>query len=147
MTIKESILENLKDAMRARDKAKLEALRLISASIKQIEVDERILVDDARMMVILDKLAKQRLESIRLFQEGGRSDLVEKEQFELNLIKQYLPEAMSMLEVEKIIDKAIATLGASQISDMGKVMAVLKPQLLGRADMSHARSYLKNRLN
>jgi hypothetical protein len=147
MTIKESILENLKDAMRARDKAKLEALRLISASIKQIEVDERILVDDARMMVILDKLAKQRLESIRLFQEGGRSDLVEKEQFELNLIKQYLPEAMSMLEVEKIIDKAIATLGASQISDMGKVMAVLKPQLLGRADMSHASSYLKNRLN
>lgn len=146
MTIKDCISNDLKDAMRARDQKKLDALRLITAAVKQIEVDERIEIDEERMLVILDKLAKQRKESISQFQAAGRDDLVSQEQFELELINHYLPEPLSEAEVESIISKAITEIGATKMSDMGKVMSLLKPQLQGRADMSKVSAVIKAKL-
>jgi uncharacterized protein YqeY len=133
--------------MRAGDKKKLAALRLVTAAIKQIEVDERIAVDDARMLVILDKLAKQRNESITQFRAAGRDDLVSQEEFELALINQYLPEPLSDDEINPLVEETIKALGASKMSDMGRVMAELKPQLQGRADMSKVSAMIKARLN
>jgi uncharacterized protein YqeY len=147
MTIKDCITSDLKDAMRARDQKKLDALRLITAAVKQIEVDERIEIDEERMLVILDKLTKQRKESISQFQAAGRDDLVAQEQFELDIINHYLPEPLSDAEVEAHISKAIAEVGATKMSDMGKVMAILKPQLQGRADMSKVSALIKARLS
>lgn len=147
MTMKDQILNDLKDAMRARDKKKLDALRLISAAIKQIEVDERIDVDDTRMLVILDKMAKQRNESISQFKSAGRDDLVEQEVFELELINQYLPEPLSDTEIASLLEQALMNTGASKMSDMGKVMAELKPLLQGRADMGKVSAMIKARLS
>ncbi|WP_043873195.1 GatB/YqeY domain-containing protein [Legionella massiliensis] len=147
MTIKDRISNDLKDAMRARDKMKLDTLRLVTAAVKQVEVDERIEVDEERMLVILDKLSKQRKESIAQFQAAGRDDLVAQEQFELDIISQYLPEPLSEAEIETLISKAIAEVGAEKMSDMGKVMALLKPQLQGRADMSKVSSLIKAKLS
>lgn len=147
MTIKEQINNDLKDAMRARDKEKLGALRLVTAAIKQVEVDERIEVDETRMVVILDKLAKQRAESISQFKAAGRDDLVAQEQFELDLLQQYLPEPLSDDEVLQMIEQAIKEVDAKVMGDMGKVMALLKPQIQGRADMSKVSTNLKNRLS
>ena len=147
MTLKDQILNDLKDAMRARDTKKLGALRLISAAIKQIEVDERIDIDDARMLVILDKLAKQRNESISQFSAAGRDELVAQEEFELALISQYLPEPFSDDEIKTLVEQAMVTVGAAKMSDMGKVMAELKPQLQGRADMSKVSAMIKAQLN
>lgn len=147
MTIKDHISNDLKDAMRARDKKKLEALRLVTAAVKQIEVDERIEVDDERMLVILDKLTKQRKESIAQFQTAGRDDLVAQEQFELDIISLYLPEPLSEAEIDTLISKAVAEVGAEKMSDMGKVMALLKPQLQGRADMSKVSAFIKAKLS
>jgi len=132
--------------MRARDKNKLDALRLITAAIKQIEVDERIEVDDTRMLVILDKLAKQRNESISQFSAAGRDDLVAQEEFELGIIKQYLPEPLSDAEIEKFVADAMIAVDAKQMSDMGKVMAQLKTPLQGRADMSKVSAMIKSKL-
>lgn len=145
--IKDRISNDIKDAMRARDKKKLDTLRLITAAVKQVEVDERIEVDDARMLVILDKLAKQRKESITQFKSANRDDLVEQEQFELDIINQYLPAPLSDAEIKALIDKAIAETGAEKMSDMGKVMALLKPQLQGRADMTQVSALIKARLS
>ena len=145
--MKDQIINDLKDAMRARDKKKLDALRLIAAAIKQIEVDERIDIDDARMLTILDKLAKQRNESISQFRAAGRDELVAQEEFELALINQYLPEPLSDEEVASLVETAMLTVGAEKMSDMGKVMAELKPQLQGRADMSKVSAMIKARLN
>ncbi len=147
MTLKDQIINDLKDAMRARDTKKLGALRLIAAAIKQIEVDERIEIDDTRMLVILDKLAKQRNESISQYSAAGRDELVAQEEFELALINQYLPEPYSDDEVKDLVEKAMVTVGAEKMSDMGKVMAELKPQLQGRADMSKVSAMIKARLN
>lgn len=147
MSIKDRISNDLKDAMRARDKMKLEALRLITAAVKQVEVDERILVDDERMLVILDKMAKQRKESIAQFNAAERHDLVAQEQFELDLINQYLPEPLSEDEINQLIATAIADVHAEKMSDMGKVMAQLKPQLQGRADMSKVSALIKTKLS
>ncbi|MDX1837663.1 GatB/YqeY domain-containing protein [Legionella taurinensis] len=147
MSIKDRISNDLKDAMRARDKMKLDALRLITAAVKQVEVDERIAVDDERMLVILDKMAKQRKESIAQFNTAGRHDLVAQEQFELDLINQYLPEPLSEDEVNQLISQAIAEVNAEKMSDMGKVMAHLKPQLQGRADMSKVSALIKTKLS
>ncbi|KTD65928.1 GatB/YqeY domain-containing protein [Legionella spiritensis] len=147
MTIKDRISHDLKEAMRARDKKKLETLRLITAAVKQVEVDERITVDDARMLVILDKLAKQRKESITQFSAAERQDLVEQEQFELDIISLYLPEPLSEADIENMVSAAILEHGAEKISDMGKVMAHLKPQLQGRADMSKVSALIKARLS
>lgn len=133
--------------MRARDKETLNTLRLITAAIKQIEVDERIDVDENRMLAILDKLAKQRHESITQYEAAGRTDLVDQEQFELNLISKYLPEPLSENEIIQRVDEAIAAVDAQKMSDMGKVMALLKPLMQGRADMAKVSALIKAKLN
>ncbi|ASQ46983.1 GatB/YqeY domain-containing protein [Legionella clemsonensis] len=147
MMIKDRLSNDIKDAMRAREKKKLDALRLITAAVKQVEVDERIEIDDARMLVILDKLAKQRKESIAQFKAASRDDLVEQEQFELDVISHYLPAPLSEAEIKALIDKAIADTEAEKMSDMGKVMALLKPQLQGRADMTEVSALIKAKLS
>ncbi|HAT7071626.1 TPA: lpg2359 family Dot/Icm T4SS effector [Legionella pneumophila] len=147
MTIKEQINNDIKDAMRAKDKNLLNALRLISAAVKQIEVDERIEVDDERMLVILDKMSKQRKESIAQFEKASRDDLVAQEQFELNVISKYLPEPLTDNEIEELISDAIKSTGAEKMSDMGKVMVILKPKLQGRADMAQVSARIKAKLS
>ncbi|HEL8443019.1 TPA: lpg2359 family Dot/Icm T4SS effector [Legionella pneumophila] len=147
MAIKEQINNDIKDAMRAKDKNLLNALRLISAAVKQIEVDERIEVDDERMLVILDKMSKQRKESIAQFEKASRDDLVAQEQFELNIISKYLPEPLTDNEIEELICDAIKSTGAEKMSDMGKVMAILKPKLQGRADMAQVSARIKAKLS
>lgn len=147
MTIKAQLNDDLKQTMRERDQKKLGALRLISAAVKQIEVDERIEVDDARMLLILDKLAKQRRESISQFEAAGRLDLIEQEQFELQLIARYLPEPMNDTEIAQLVDDAVNAVGANQMSDMSKVMAVLKPKMQGRADMAKVSALIKSKLS
>jgi len=147
MNIKEQLYIDVKDAMRAKDKEKLGTLRLITAAIKQIEVDERIEVDEARMLVILDKLAKQRNESITQFKAAGRDDLVAQEEFELVIINHYLPEPLSDDEITKLIEDAVVKVDAQKMNDMGKVMALLKPIMQGRADMSKVSSLIKAKLN
>lgn len=145
--IRERLSNDIKDAMRAKDKRKLDTLRLVSAAVKQIEVDERIVVDEERMLVILDKMAKQRKESIAQYQTAGREDLVAQEEFELGIINHYLPEPLTESEIEALIDKALHETGATKMSDMGKVMALLKPQLQGRADMSKISLLIKAKLS
>lgn len=147
MSIKDQINSDLKDAMRARDQKKLSALRLITAAIKQIEVDERIDVDETRMLVILDKMVKQRNESITQFTAANRVDLVEQEEFELSVINQYMPEPLSETEIANAVELAISAVKAEKMSDMSRVMAELKPQLQGRADMSKVSAMIKARLN
>ncbi len=132
--------------MRARDMATLGALRLISAAIKQIEVDERIIVDDARLLIILDKLSKQRQESIHQFQAAHREDLVQQEQFELDLIHRYLPEPLTEAQITHLIQQTLSELEAKTMADMGRVMAHLKPQMQGRADMSRVSALIKAQL-
>ena len=146
MTLKEKILSDIKDAMRAQDKLKLGTLRLISSAIKQIEVDERIDVDDTRLLVILDKMVKQRKESIHQYQNAGRVDLVNIENAELDIIKSYLPTPLSSEEIKSYVEAAILASEAYKIADMGKVMAYLKPQLQGRADMAVVSAMIKNQL-
>lgn len=144
--LKENIQADLKDAMRARDQQKLNTLRLITSAIKQIEVDERIVVDDARLLMILDKMAKQRNESIQQFQLANRTDLVDQEQYELAIIRHYLPEPMTDNEITTHVEQAMIALEAKQMSDMGKVMAHLKPLMQGRADMSKVSAMIKAKL-
>ena len=143
MSIKQQISSDLKEAMRAKDKPTLETLRLVSAAVKQVEVDERVEIDDERMLNILDKLAKQRKESINQFEKAGRNDLVDKEAFELKLISKYLPEPLSDDDIQRYIKEVIAEISAEKMSDMGKVMALLKPKLQGRADMSQVSAIIK----
>ena len=146
LILKDQIVADLKDAMRARDQKKLDTLRLITSAIKQIEVDERIVVDDARLLVILDKMAKQRNESIQQFTVAGRTDLVDQEQFELALIGYYLPEPLTDDEVAHHVEQALLAVDAKQMNDMGKVMAHLKPIVQGRADMAKVSAMLKAKL-
>lgn len=145
-SVKDHITADLKDAMRAKDKPTLGTLRLITAAIKQIEVDERIIVDDVRLLVILDKMAKQRNESIHQFKLAGRTDLVEQEEFELTLIGRYLPEPLTAEEIAHHVDQALLAVDAHHMSDMGKVMAHLKPLLQGRADMAKVSTFIKAKL-
>lgn len=147
MSIKDQVTNDLKDAMRARDQKTLSALRLITAAVKQIEVDERIEIDEARMLIILDKMVKQRNESISQFKAAGRDDLVTQEEFELALITRYLPEPLSEKEITEAVEQALIAVGAEKMSDMGRVMAELKPKLQGRADMSKISAMIKARLN
>ena len=146
MTIKERLNNDIKDAMRAKDKNLLTTLRLITAAVKQIEVDERIEVDEERMLVILDKMTKQRKESISQFEKANRDDLVAQEQSEFDILAKYMPEPLSTAEVEKLIQDAIASTGAEKMADMGKVMAQLKPVMQGRADMSQVSALIKAKL-
>lgn len=147
MTIKERLTHDVKDAMRAQDKKLLAVLRLITAAIKQVEVDERIEVNDERMLVILDKMTKQRKESITQYEKAHRNDLVVQEQFELGVIEKYLPEPLSTAEIETLINETMATTNATKIADMGKVMALLKPKVQGRADMSQVSALIKAKLS
>ncbi len=137
----------MKDAMRAGEKPRLGVIRLILAAIKQREVDERIELDDAQITIALDKMAKQRRESIAQYTKAGRDDLVQQETFELDLIKTYLPEQLGDAEIETMIADAIASSGAVSIKDMGKVMGQLKPKLQGRADMGAVSAKIKAALD
>jgi hypothetical protein len=146
MSLKDRILQDVKDAMRAMDKERLATIRLITAAIKQREVDERIELDDTQVMAVLDKMAKQRRESIAQFEKAGRDDLIARETAELDIIQTYLPEPLTEAELQSLIDEALAQTGASTIRDMGKVMGVLKPRLQGRADMGAVSAMIKARL-
>lgn len=144
--LKARLTEAMKSAMRAQQKDRLSAIRLILADIKRIEVDERIDPDDARILSILDKIAKQRRDSISQFRGAGRDDLADKEEFELAVVTEFLPQQMSEAEINALIDKAIADSGAASAADMGKVMAIVKPAAQGRADMAAVSKLVKARL-
>lgn len=133
--LKQQITEAMKTAMRAKEKERLSAVRLILAEIKRIEVDERIDPDDARITSILDKMVKQRRDSIKQFEDAGRAELAAKEQAEIDVIQEFLPSQLSEDEVEAIVKDAVAQSGAESMQDMGKVMALVKPKVVGRADM------------
>ena len=145
-SLKQRLDEDVKAAMRAREKEKLATLRMIAAALKQREVDERIELDDTGVLQVLDRLAKQHRDSIEQFSQAGRNDLVEKEQFELSVVQGYLPEPLDEAQLDALIDQAIAETGAAQVKDMGRVMAVLKPQVQGRAEMSAVGARVKSRL-
>ncbi len=138
MTLKERITEDMKAAMRAGEKDRLATIRLVLAAVKQIEVDERIALDEARMLAVLEKMVKQRKESIAQFESGGRADLVAKEAAELTVIQAYLPAQLSEAELDALIAEAIASTGAATIKDMGKVMGVVKSE--GGRPRRHGRS-------
>jgi uncharacterized protein len=144
--LKARLIEAMKAAMRAQDKARLSAIRMIIADIKRIEIDERIEVDDARALIVLDKIAKQRRDSINQFRSAERHDLADKEALELTVVEEFLPRPLSTDEIATLIDDAIATSGAQTAADMGKVMALLKPAMQGRADMSIISKQVKARL-
>ena len=144
--LKEQLVSDMKTTMKSGDKARLLVIRTILAAIKQIEVDERIDLDDARVNAVLDKMAKQRRESISQFEKANRTDLVDIELAELAIIKNYLPEALSDEEIESFISQAIETSGASDMKQMGQVMGILKPKLQGRADMGKVSQLIKSKL-
>jgi uncharacterized protein len=146
MSLKLRITDDMKAAMRARETARLGTIRLLLAAVKQKEVDERIELDDAAVSSIVEKLIKQRKDSISQFQAAGRDDLVAAEQAELVVLQAYLPEQLSAAEVEAAVAAAIAESGAASAKDMGKVMALLKPRLAGRADMGQVSALIKTRL-
>ncbi len=146
MSIKEQLQEDIKSAMRAKDSARLSTLRLVTAAIKQKEVDERVELNDAAVLAVLEKMIKQRKDSIAQFQAGGRQDLVDIEQAELAILTTYMPAQLSEAEVTTAIQAAITQVGAAGPQDMGKVMAVIKPQLAGKADMGLVSQILKSKL-
>lgn len=145
--LKTRLVEAMKSAMRAQQKERLSAIRLILADIKRIEVDERIEPDDARILTVLDKIAKQRRDSISQFSAAGRTDLADKEQAELAVVTEFLPQQLSDAEIAELIGNAIAQSGATTGADMGKVMAIVKPAAQGRADMAAVSKLIKARLS
>ena len=146
MSLKTQILEDIKAAMKAKETIRLGTLRLLSAAIKQKEVDERIELDDADVLAILEKLIKQRKDSISQFEKAGRQDLVDAESAEVVVLSAYLPAQLSEAEITSAIDAAIASTGAAGPKDMGKLMGVLKPQLAGKADMGKVSALIKSKL-
>jgi len=146
MSLKERITEDMKTAMRAAQKERLGTVRMILAGIKQREVDERVSLDDSQVLAVIDKMVKQRKESIAQFETGGRADLVAKEKAEIALLQEYLPTQLSTAEIETLISAAIAKTGAASIKDMGKVMGALKSELAGRADMGAVSARIKQKL-
>jgi hypothetical protein len=146
MTLKARITEDMKDAMRARDAARLSTIRLLLAAIKQREVDGRVELTDADVLAILDKMVKQRKDSIAQFEAGHRADLAAVERAEIAVLATYMPQALTAAEVEAMIAEAIAATGAAGAAGIGKVMAVLKPKLAGRADLAAASAQVKARL-
>ncbi len=143
MTLKERITEDMKAAMRASEKERLSTIRLVQAAIKQREVDERITLDDTQVLVVLEKMVKQRKESIAQFEQGGRKDLADKERREIELLQAYLPAQLSDSELDALIRDAVAATGAASIKDMGKVMGVVKSKAAGRADMAAVSARVK----
>lgn len=147
MSLKARITEDMKTAMRAADKPRLGVIRLIQAAIKQREVDERIELNDAQVLAVLEKMVKQRRESIVQFEAGNRQDLADKEAAELTVLATYMPEPLSAAELDALIEQALTATGATSIRDMGKVMAQLKEATAGRADMSAVSAKIKARLS
>lgn len=139
--------EAMKDAMRARDKPRLESIRLALAEIRKVEVDERIECDDTRITGILDRMVKQRRDSIAQFEAGGREDLVAKEQGQIEVLQEFLPQALSGEELSVIVSNAIEQAGAQSMRDMGKVMGLIKPRVTGRADMGEVSKQVRELLN
>ena len=146
MSLKVRINEDMKSALRAKETARLGAIRLLMAAMKQREVDERIELDDVAIVAIIDKMLKQRRDSIEQFEKAGRQDLVDAEKFEVVVLAAYMPQALSAAEVAAEIAAAVAESGAQGPQDMGKVMAVLKPKLAGRADMGEVSKQVKAKL-
>jgi uncharacterized protein len=147
MSLKERITEDMKAAMRSGEKERLGLIRMITSAIKQREVDERIMLDDIQVLSVLDKMIKQRKESLVQFQAGNRQDLVEKEAAEITLLQAYLPSQLSGTEIDALINEAVAATGAASIKDMGKVMAIIKGKAQGRADMAAVGAKIKARLS
>ncbi|MBI3527789.1 MAG: GatB/YqeY domain-containing protein [Betaproteobacteria bacterium] len=147
MLLRAQIVEDMKTAMRAKDAPRLSAIRLLLAALKQREVDERIELADTDVLAIIEKMIKQRRDSIEQFEKGGRQDLADKEQFEITVLQGYMPAAMSAAEVDAAVTEAISSSGAKLMADMGKVMALLKPRLAGRADMGKVSALVKTRLS
>ena len=145
-SLKNQLQNAMKDAMRAKEKGRLAVIRLIMAAIKQREVDERIELDDEQVLLVLDKMLKQRRESITQFQAAGRNDLVAIEETEAAIIQQFMPEPLSESEIKDLIQQAISETGAESMKDMGKVMAIIKPKAQGRVDMSQVSRLIKGQL-
>ncbi|UZJ42892.1 GatB/YqeY domain-containing protein [Marinimicrobium sp. C6131] len=140
------INDALKTAMRAREKARVAVLRLVTAEFKRIEVDERIELDDARVLAVLDKMVKQRRDSEQQYRDAGRAELADQERLEIDVIQEFLPQPLSDAELDQLVADAIAQTGAEGMKDMGKVMGTLKPQVQGRADMADVSKRLKAKL-
>ena len=146
MPLREQLTEDMKTAMKAREAEKLGAVRLILAAVKQREIDERITLDDPGVIAVIEKMIKQRKDSISQFEKAARQDLADKEKFELGILEAYLPKQLSQAEVDAIIAEAVASSGAKSPADMGKVMALVKPRLAGRADMGKVSGLVKGKL-
>jgi uncharacterized protein YqeY len=146
MSIKQTISEDMKTLMRAKDIARLGAVRLLQASIKQKEVDERIELTDDQVLSVIQKMLKQRKDSIEAYQKANRQDLIDQEQLEIDVLTKYMPEPLSDAEVIKIIDDVIAEVNATDMKDMGKVVGVLKSQISGRADMGQVSKIVREKL-
>ena len=146
MSLKQQITEDMKNAMRARDTTRLSAIRLLLAAMKQREVDERIELDDAAVVAIVEKLLKQRKDSFSQYQAAGRKDLADQEAFEIEVLSAYMPQQLAAEEIAGLVRQAVAETGAAGPRDMGKVMAWLKPKLAGRADMNSVSGLVKSAL-
>lgn len=146
MSLKERITQDMKDAMRQKDQVRLDSIRMLLAAIQRREVDERITLDDAQVMTVIEKQIKQSREAVEQFVKGGRADLADKENRDIALMQVYLPTPLSEAEIDALIAAAIAESGAASIKDMGKVVAGLKPKLAGRADMAKVSAKVKDRL-
>jgi uncharacterized protein YqeY len=146
MSLKAQITDDMKSAMKAGDKDRLKVVRLMMAAIKQVEIDQRIELDDAAVLGVLDKMVKQRRDSVEQFQNGNRQDLADIELAEIVVLEQYLPEQLSDAELDALVDEAITSTGAESIRDMGKVMGIIKGKAAGRADMSAVGAKVKARL-
>ncbi len=145
--LKSRIQDDIKAAMKAKEKSRLATLRLISAAIKQREVDERIELDDAQVVAVLEKMIKQRRDSIAQYESAGRQELADQEQAEIEIIETYMPEGLGDEEIAAMIEAAVSESGAAGIRDMGKVMGLLKPKMQGRADMGKVSGLVKQKLN
>ncbi len=145
--LKQRLVEDMKTAMKAGEKRRLGVIRLINAAIKQREVDERIELDDAQVLAVLDKMLKQRRDSITQYEAAKREDLAEQERYEIGVCQEYLPTALSDDEIAALIETAVAASGAVSMKEMGKVMAILKPQVQGRADVGAVSAQVKQRLS
>jgi len=146
MSLKEKIIADMQDAMRSKESEKLNAIRLLQSSIKQKEVDDRVDVDDESILSIIEKMLKQRRDSIEAFKKANRNDLVNKEEFEVKILQKYMPEPLSAEEVEKEIDEAIKSTDAKSMKDMGSVMGLVKAKVSGRANMAEVSKKIKEKL-
>jgi len=146
MNLRERLTDEIKTAMKAREQERLAALRLMLAAVKQREVDERVTLDDAGVISVVEKMIKQRKDSIAQFEKAARRDLADKERFEIGVIEAYLPQQLGAVEIEAIVAEAIAASGAKSAADMGKVMGLVKPRVAGRADMGKVSALVKGKL-